>query len=83
VAAQDARATAQAESLYREALILAEELGMRPRQAHCHLGLGKLYRRAGRLDAARTELLTASVMFREMEMMLWLNQAEAELAQVE
>ena len=27
---------------YREALALADELGMRPLQAHCHLGLGTL-----------------------------------------
>jgi tetratricopeptide (TPR) repeat protein len=29
-----------AEAHYRQALALAEELGMRPLQAHCHLGLG-------------------------------------------
>src|SRR5262245_9028864 len=34
---------AQAETYYRQALALAEELGMRPLQAHCHLGLGTLY----------------------------------------
>ena len=28
---------------YRQALTLAEELGMRPLAAHCHLGLGTLY----------------------------------------
>ena len=28
---------------YRQALALAEELGMRPLQAHCHRGLGTLY----------------------------------------
>ena len=33
------------ESYYRQALALATELGMRPLVAHCHLGLGKLYRR--------------------------------------
>ena len=31
---------AQAEAHYQQALALAEELGMRPLQAHCHLGLG-------------------------------------------
>ena len=34
--------------LYREATALATELGMRPLVAHCHLGLGKLYRRTGK-----------------------------------
>ena len=32
---------AQAEAHYRQAQALAEELGMRPLQAHCHLGLGR------------------------------------------
>src|SRR6266446_9810595 len=33
---------------YRQALALAEELGMRPLQAHCHLGLGTLDLKLGR-----------------------------------
>src|SRR5262249_41954646 len=33
----------QAEANYRQALTLADELGMRPLQAHCHRGLGRLY----------------------------------------
>ena len=33
----------QAAAHYRQALALAEELGMRPLQAHCHHGLGTLY----------------------------------------
>jgi hypothetical protein len=32
---------------YRQALALADELGMRPLLAHCHLGLGKLEAKAG------------------------------------
>src|SRR5207249_5013936 len=34
---------APAETHYQQALALAEELGMRPLQAHCHRGLGTLY----------------------------------------
>ena len=49
----------KAETHYRQALVLAEELGMRPLQAHCHLGLGHLNRRVGRRDDARAELATA------------------------
>jgi predicted RNA polymerase sigma factor len=62
-------------------LTLAEELEMRPLVAHCHLGLGKLYRRVGRNDEARAELSTAVAMLREMGMAFWLPEAEAELAQ--
>ena len=70
-----------AEAKYRQALVLATDLGMRPLQAHCHLDLGKLYRRAGRSDEARAELSTAVAMLREMGMKLWLPEAEAELAE--
>jgi len=70
----------QAATHYREALALTVELGMRPLQAHCHLGLGKLYRRIGRVGDARAELATAVEMLNEMGMTHWLPEAEAELA---
>ena len=72
----------QAEAHYRQALALAEELGMRPLVAHCHLGLGKLYAKIGRRAEARSELSTAIELYRAMEMTFWLPQAEAALAQV-
>jgi tetratricopeptide (TPR) repeat protein len=67
---------------YRKALALAEELGMRPLQAHCHRGLGTLYAAAGQREQAHTELSTAIAMYRAMEMTFWLPQTEAALAQV-
>ena len=72
----------QAEAYYRQALALAEELGMRPLVAHCHLGLGKLYAKLGRRAEARTELSAAIELYRAMEMTFWLPQAEAALAEV-
>ena len=51
--------TAQAEAHYQHALALAEELGMRPLQAHCHRGLGTLYATMGQREQARTDLSTA------------------------
>ena len=39
---------ATAEAHYGAAMALASELGMRPLLAHCHLGLGALYRKMGR-----------------------------------
>jgi predicted ATPase/class 3 adenylate cyclase len=68
---------------YRQALALAEELGMRPLVAHCHLGLGTLYARTGQREQAHTALSTAIAMYRAMEMTFWLPQAEVVLAQVE
>jgi class 3 adenylate cyclase/tetratricopeptide (TPR) repeat protein len=67
---------------YRQALLLAEELGMRPLQAHCHHGLGMLYATVGQRAQARTALTTAIEMYRAMDMTFWLPQAEAALAQV-
>ena len=67
------------EAHYRRALALAEPRGMRPLVAHCHLGLGKLYRRTGKREQAREQLTTATTMYREMDMRFWLEQAEAEL----
>ncbi len=69
----------EAEDYYRQALALADELGMRPLIAQCHLGLGKLYRRIDNLEQAKRHLATATSMMREMQMGLWLEQAEAEL----
>jgi hypothetical protein len=70
----------QVEAHYRRALALAEEAGMRPLQAHCHRGLGTLYATTGQQQEARAELSTAIAMYRDMNMILWLPQAEAALA---
>jgi tetratricopeptide (TPR) repeat protein len=72
----------QAATHYRQALTLAEEMGMRPLQAHCHLGLGTLFATAGQADQAQAELDTAMTLYRAMDMTLWLPQVEAMLAQM-
>lgn len=48
---------------------------MRPLQAHCHLGLGKLCRRIGRVADARTELSAAITLLDDLQMALWLPEA--------
>src|SRR5262249_3790766 len=53
---------------YRQALALAEELGMRPLVAHCHLGLGTLYAQTGQRGQARAALSTAIAIYRAMDM---------------
>jgi class 3 adenylate cyclase/tetratricopeptide (TPR) repeat protein len=68
-----------AEAHYRQAQALAEALGLRPLVAHCHLGLGALYRRAGSRQDAREHLTTAETLFGAMDMRYWREQAEAEL----
>ena len=56
---------------------------MRPLQAHCHHGLGRLYATLGQQEQARVELSAAIALYRSMDMTFWLPQAEAALAQVE
>jgi tetratricopeptide (TPR) repeat protein len=71
-----------AEAAYREALALADTLGMRPLQAHCRRGLGALYAVTDQVEQARTELSTAVDLYQAMEMTYWLPETEAALAQV-
>jgi len=73
----------EADASYRQALALADELGMRPLQAHCHRGLSMLYAATGQREQARAELSAAIDLYRAMDMTFWLPQAEAALAQVE
>ncbi len=70
---RDAPDVAKAESAYREAIALGQELGMRPLVARCHLALGHLYRRAGRPEAVAT-MATARAMLSEMDMAFCLKQ---------
>jgi tetratricopeptide (TPR) repeat protein len=73
---------ATAEAHYGAGMTLADELGMRPLVAHCHLGLGTLYRRTGDHAKAHEHLTTASTLYREMDMTYWLAKAEVALKEV-
>jgi tetratricopeptide (TPR) repeat protein len=75
--------TSTSEAFHRQALTLADELSMGPLVAHCHLGLGKLYRRTDDHAKAQEHLRTARAMYREMDMGFWLEKADAELGGVE
>ena len=66
-----------AEASFTNALVLAGELGMRPLVAHCHLGLGKLYRRTNKREQAQEHLITATTMYCDMGMTYWLEKADA------
>jgi tetratricopeptide (TPR) repeat protein len=67
---------------YREALAIAEPRGMRPLAAHCHLGLGRLYRHTQKRDQARNSFGTAATLYREMDMTYWLDQAERAMTEL-
>ncbi|MEK6209457.1 MAG: AAA family ATPase, partial [Pseudomonadota bacterium] len=70
----------QAGENYGRALALARELNMRPLVAHCHVGMGQLHQRMGRLSEARAEFSQATEMYRQMDMQFYLKQAEAALS---
>jgi class 3 adenylate cyclase/tetratricopeptide (TPR) repeat protein len=82
VSRQNSHDAAMAEAHYDAAMVLASELEMRPLVAHCHLGLGTLYRRTQEQEQARDHLTAATTMYREMNMHFWLQQAEAEMRQL-
>jgi tetratricopeptide (TPR) repeat protein len=71
-----------AEASYKKAMALSGELGMRPLLAHCHFSVGKLYVRTGKCQEAREHLMTATAMYGEMDMRLWLEQAEAAVSRL-
>jgi class 3 adenylate cyclase/tetratricopeptide (TPR) repeat protein len=67
---------ATAEAHYGAAMTLASELEMRPLVAHCHFGLGRLYRRTSNPEQAQEHLTTATAMYGEMGMTYWLEKLE-------
>ena len=70
-----------AEDFYKDAMALANDLGMRPLVARCHLGLGQTCRHARAPGDANEHFSEAASRFRELEMSSWLDRAEQELKQ--
>jgi tetratricopeptide (TPR) repeat protein len=75
-------ALSEAERSYRQAMGLANDLGMRPLLGLCHLELGTLYSRLGRRHAAQAMLTTAVTMFGALHMPFWHVQAQAALTRL-
>jgi hypothetical protein len=66
---------------HRRALALAVSRGMSPLAAHCHLSLGKLYRRVGKCKRAQEHITSATAIYGGAGMTYWLEQAEAKMHQ--
>jgi tetratricopeptide (TPR) repeat protein len=66
-----------AEQHYLAAIALAGELEMRPLLARTHLGIGRLYLRAGDRARAEDHLATARRLFTAMDMPTWLAQSSS------
>lgn len=58
---------------------MANEPGMSPLVAHCHLGLGTLHRRTSKWENAREHITPAETMFGEMDTPFWREQATSQL----
>jgi tetratricopeptide (TPR) repeat protein len=71
-----------AEGYYQQALAIANELEMRPLQAHCHRGLGDVHRRTQNIEPAVAELAKALEQYREMDMAFWMPPVETTLSQL-
>jgi tetratricopeptide (TPR) repeat protein len=69
---------AVAEAHYRRALVIADDLGMRPLVAHCHAGLARLYQGTAK-PQAHEHLATATTMYRDMKMQFYLQNAETRM----
>jgi tetratricopeptide (TPR) repeat protein len=78
-AARDSLGIDTAEHHYLAAITLAGELEMRPLLARGHLGIGRLYLRAGDRDRAEDHLLTATRQFIATDMAFWLRHAASSL----
>jgi len=69
----------EAQNAYGQAILLAEELGMRPLLGRSYLGLGRLYARSGDRGKSEEVLTGAATLFKDMEMDFWLEQVQAAL----
>jgi tetratricopeptide (TPR) repeat protein len=76
-AAQTPPLVDEAAAAYREALEMAQEMGMRPLEARCRLGLGLLYQQAARPEEAHSEFAYAAEGLRALGMHTWLGRAES------
>ncbi len=64
------------ELAHQAALVLADQLGMRPLAAHCHLEMARLYQLMDRDSEANAELSQATELYRQMDMQFYLRQTE-------
>jgi PAS domain S-box-containing protein len=76
----DTSTSMESEASYRHALSIALELGMRPLQARCHLGLGQFYACSGNITAAQSEFRSASALYHDISMPYWAQKSDRSLA---
>ena len=79
VAAREPHDVPSAEARFAAAAALADGCGMRPLLAHCRLGRGAMYARAGIKDRAREEIEPARAEYAALDMPYWCERAERAL----
>ena len=67
-----------AEAYYREAMAIAEPLGMRPLVARCHLGLGRVFKSHGETPRSVDHFHTATTLFTQIGMAFWQQLCDSE-----
>ena len=72
----------QATHSYLQVKQQATELGMRPLQAHSHLGLGEVYIKKGKTSDANSEILTARDLYQSMGIEHWLPEVKLALEKI-
>ena len=70
---------AHSEAHYGDALRIAQELGMRPLEAHCHWGLARLMHGTAKRTRLRQHAAAGRTLFRDMDMTGCVSQMEVEL----
>jgi class 3 adenylate cyclase/tetratricopeptide (TPR) repeat protein len=70
------------DSLYHEAIKIAEPRGMRPLVAQCCFGRGILCRRTDQRQKSRDYLAHAATLYRAMDMPFWADKAELEIREI-
>jgi class 3 adenylate cyclase/tetratricopeptide (TPR) repeat protein len=78
--AGDSSQLEEAKRYFVRALHLAIELGMRPLQAHCHLGLSRVYGRQNLVADSKEHITEAVWLYKTLEMGSWLREAERQLS---
>jgi DNA-binding SARP family transcriptional activator len=71
--------TSPARPAYEEALAIATALGLRPLEAHCRRGLGRLLAQSVEPVAAADQLVAALALYEDMGMAWWIEPTRAAL----
>jgi tetratricopeptide (TPR) repeat protein len=72
-----------AEKKYIRAVTIARKLEMRPLEAHCYFGLGKLFQRVTQIKTGKEYFLKAKTIYCELNMDHWQNKVEVSIKEID